>query len=112
MAVLEMGSAKGNFCLATKVSTMAQHVGKRPTASGAKRGKKASAGLARVTRVAASVLAYPNAKKRGLGTRAARETTRDDRREAKATRADHAEFSGPSLGEMTRELRHKLLYGG
>jgi hypothetical protein len=37
--------------------------------------------------------------------------TLDEELEAKATRADRADASGPSLGEMSRERRHKLLYG-
>ena len=37
--------------------------------------------------------------------------TLEDRLEAKAARGDRADYTGPSLDEMTREQRHKLLYG-
>lgn len=44
--------------------------------------------------------------------RAARAATLEERLEAKARQADQTAFSGPDLGEMSVEERHKLLYGG
>ena len=42
--------------------------------------------------------------------RTPRTTTLEDRLEAKAPRGDREVFAGPSLDELSREERHKLLY--
>ena len=85
---------------------MAQRVARRSPVSGNKKGKKSSGGAAKVATAAASILTDTTARKRG-----ARTTTLENQLEAKAARADRADFSGPSLGEMSREQRHKRLYG-
>lgn len=51
------------------------------------------------------------ARKRAPVVRASRPSTVEEGLEAKALAADQAVFTGPSLGEMTREQRHKILYG-
>jgi hypothetical protein len=114
----------------TKVFIMAQRTNRRPVAPGASRGKKPGEDRAEVTRLAESILANPkaasvtqvrrlatlvlagpDARKQDPRTRSAADATLEDRLEAKAARADRSDFSGPSLGEMSREQRHKLLYG-
>jgi|HubBroStandDraft_1064217.scaffolds.fasta_scaffold255374_2 hypothetical protein len=109
---------------------MVQRTSKRPSGSAANRSKKPARNVTEIKRLAASILADPKAAtvtqirrlaasiladshagKPRPASRAAKETTLEDRLEAKATLADHADFSGPSLGEMSREQRHKLLYG-
>jgi hypothetical protein len=67
---------------------------KQPVPSGRARGGKAIA------------LATHVVKSRSLDR-----TTLEDRLEAKAARGDRTDYNGPSLDEMTREQRHKLLYG-
>jgi hypothetical protein len=57
------------------------------------------------------VLANISVKQRGPVARIARQTTIEDRLEAKAARGDRREYAGPSLDEMSREQRHKRLYG-
>ncbi len=66
---------------------MAHQNSERPAAPGADRG--------RVTRTASKPLP----------------ATLEDRLEGKATTGDRKVYSGPGLDEMSREQRHKLLYG-
>jgi hypothetical protein len=61
--------------------------------------------------MAATILADKTVIKHRSRAQNARRQTLGQRLEAKATAADRADFSGPSLGEMSREQRHKLLYG-
>ena len=102
---------------------MAQRTTRRLAAPVVDRGNKPS----EIVRLAASILENPGAASvmqlRRLATlvlaeankrkpeRAAAKPTLEDRLSAKATRADRSEFTGASLGEMSREERHKLLYG-
>jgi hypothetical protein len=114
----------------SKVCIMAQRTNRRPAAPGASRDKQPggdraeatrlaesilanpeAASVSQVRRLAALVLARPDARKRNPRTQSAADATLEDRLEAKAGRADRSDFSGPSLGEMSREHRHKLLYG-
>ncbi len=90
---------------------MAPDDSKRPPAASADRGKKTVALITRETKAGHAVLANIGVKKRGPMNRIARQTTLEDRLEAKAARGDRLEYSGPSLDEMSREQRHKLLYG-
>ena len=123
--MLEVRGAAGYLFGYTKAFIMAQRTTKRLPASVAGRGKKRSevvrlaasilenpkaASLTQVRRLATLVLADANEQKLVTGARAAADTTLEDRLETKAVRVDRSEFSGPSLGEMSREQRHKLLY--
>ena len=87
---------------------MTQRDSKPPPAAHADRRKKT---VARITPKAKAVLANVGVKQQGPRTPTARQTTIEDRLEAKAARGDRREYSGPSLDEMSREQRHKRLYG-
>jgi hypothetical protein len=59
----------------------------------------------------AALIPFIDAKSGRPVSRVAPQATIEDRLEATAARGDRAVYSGPSLGEMGREQRHKLLYG-
>jgi hypothetical protein len=96
-AILEMRRTKGYLSLLTRALIMASYVRKRPPSSRA---------IGSVTSVLEA-----DTKKSGQESRSPSKTTLEEKLEAKASRADRADFSGPSLGELSREERHKLLYG-
>jgi hypothetical protein len=81
---------------------------KRPTAAGASRG-----GLKFTHSHAGKVLNQGHylMKTPGRGRRTAPAETIEARLERKAAVADTKAFATKSLGQMTREQRHKLLYG-
>ena len=90
---------------------MAQRDSKPTPAADADRGKKTVARIAPKAKAGSAVLANVGVKQQGPRTRTARQTTLEDRLEAKAARGDRREYSGPSLDEISREQRHKRLYG-
>ncbi len=71
-------------------------------------GKKTTLSLTEKTTRHAGV---PTKKKSSKPPRAATVETIEARLKRKATAADTQSFATDSLGQMTREMRHKLLYG-
>jgi hypothetical protein len=89
---------------------MAQHNSKRPTTAGASTGSKKNAHVS----VAFTTTLVPRAPSAKTGVKrgsAAPAETIEARLDRKATIADGRTFSTKSLGQMSREQRHKLLYG-
>ncbi|MBV8868908.1 MAG: hypothetical protein JOY65_05755 [Acetobacteraceae bacterium] len=91
---------------------MADSEEKRPSAAGANRGERAVRRTAAqgATTHSATMANTDVGQRRGM-RRIARQLTVEDRLEAKAARGDRRKHTGPSLDEMSREERHKLLYG-
>ena len=81
--------------------------GKRPAAGASRGGKKATLSLPGKTPYAA----VRTTKKSSKRNAAVAVETIEARLERKATEADTKTFAIKSLGQLTREKRHKLLYG-
>ncbi len=92
---------------------MARQSSKRPPPVGANRGKEAAPPLvASIRKTGYATLTVTDSTKQGPMRRIARQTTIEDRLEAKASVADQRDYSGQcSLGQMSREERRKFLFG-
>jgi hypothetical protein len=110
-AAIEAGQTKCYLPYPMEFATMAQQGSKRPTAAGANRGRKTVARTTRSPKASHATLSGLDTKSGGPISRVAPQATIEDRLEAKAARGDRAVYTGPSLDEMSREQRHKLLYG-
>lgn len=80
---------------------------KRPAADVSRGGKKTTISLAGKMLYAG----VPTTKKSSKPRREGAVETIEARLQRKATEADTKTFATKSLGQMTREKRHKLLYG-
>jgi hypothetical protein len=81
---------------------------RRPSAGAGRDGKKTTISVISKTHDAGVLATKTLAKRR----RAASVESIESRLERKAVVADSKTFATKSLGQMTREQRHKLLYGG
>jgi hypothetical protein len=80
---------------------------KRPAAGASRGGKKTTLSLMGKMHYSGALTTKKSSKR----SRAVAVETIEARLERKATVADSKTFTTDSLGQMTREKRHKLLYG-